>query len=92
MVNYKADYLCPACGYELNFLPWNSGFASEEICPCCGIQFGYTDSTPEGEGKEQQIRYREWWISQGMKWWSKGRPAPPNWDPKEQLRRIGIFL
>ncbi|UPY81077.1 hypothetical protein FH581_022755 (plasmid) [Leptospira weilii] len=92
MVDYRVEYLCPVCGYELDEIAWDEGSPSDEICPCCGIQFGYTDATPEGEGKKQQDSYREWWISQGMHWWSKGHSQPPNWDPKEQLKRIGIFL
>ncbi|WP_208855154.1 hypothetical protein [Leptospira alexanderi] len=93
MVDYRVEYLCPVCGFELDFLPWEGLNPSFGICPCCGIQFGYTDATPEGEGKEQQARYRKWWISQGMPWQDYGvTDPPPNWDPKEQLKRIGIFL
>ncbi|WP_061224952.1 hypothetical protein [Leptospira weilii] len=93
MVDYRVEYLCPVCGYELDFLPWEDLDPSFGICHCCGIQFGYTDATPEGEGKEEQDSYREWWISHGMEWQSKGIfDPPPNWDPKEQLKRIGIFL
>lgn len=85
--------LCPACGFTLNFAPLDDNAPPYEICPCCGIQFDYTDAADDLEGRKKlHEEYREWWISQGMQWWSKGRVAPPNWDPKEQLKRIGVFL
>jgi len=78
--------LCPACGYQLDFKPWDNRFPSDEICPCCGIQFGYDDATP---GRREPI-YEEWrsrWIADGCKWWS-GRPLPPEFDPDGQLKRL----
>ena len=78
-------YPCPVCGYpDLEEPPWNpvSG-ASYEICPSCGFEFGFTD---ESEGHS----YGEWrarWIGSGMQWWSSS-PAPPNWEPVEQVASL----
>jgi hypothetical protein len=79
-------HICPVCGYDLGFVPWDS----LEICPSCYIQFGYDDSTPGGAERRQQI-YAEWrqrWINDGMPWSSVGQPPPPGWNPTEQLKRI----
>jgi hypothetical protein len=82
---------CPVCGYNLGFSPWEGPSASDEICPCCFIQFGYDDFT-EGDASARQGIYDDWrrlWIDEGMKWHSKGRQPPYNWNPVEQLRAIG---
>jgi hypothetical protein len=84
------------CGYDLGFEPWydeiSGEAASHEICPSCGIQFGYDDVFEacgnEGSREELQLRWREEWISTGMKWNSVGIPQPLNWNPNDQLRRI----
>lgn len=84
--------ICPVCGYDLGFAPWVDDSASDEICPSCGIQFGYDDVYEacgnEGSREELQLRWREEWISAGMKWNSIGIPQPSNWNPMDQLKRI----
>jgi hypothetical protein len=34
-------------------------------------------------------RWRQEWVRQGMKWFSKGTDPPAGWNPIEQLRNIG---
>jgi hypothetical protein len=83
------ENICPACGYKLDFKPWNGISASDEICPSCGIQFGYDDAS----GKnilEREIIYQNWrknWISKGMKWYSHSE-TPTKWNPHEQLKKV----
>lgn len=81
--------LCPVCGFQLDFKPWNNVGASDEICPCCGIQFGYHDATP---GRREPI-YDEWrqrWIDDGRQW-SSTNHAPPEFDADKQLKQIGLL-
>jgi hypothetical protein len=78
----------------LGFLPWDGKSASDEICPCCYIQFGYDDTNGGDESGRDKV-YVEWkrvWIEEGMKWNSKGRRPPAEWNPADQLRLIGIQL
>ncbi len=86
--------LCPVCGHNLGFKQWEGDSASDEICPSCGIQFGYDDVTSasgvESTREEIYQMWRKKWISEGMKWFSKGRPPPINWNTRQQLKRIGI--
>ena len=82
---------CPACGFDLEFSPWDEGSPSDEICPSCGIQFGYDDAAGGDESARARI-YADWrrrWIEGGMKWWSKSA-RPEGWDPKKQLRDAGL--
>ena len=84
-MNAMSSHICPVCGNRLDFAPWDGESASDEICPCCGTQFGYDDC------HARPLVYRalrEQWISDGMRWWSTSRPAPPGWDPAAQLRRV----
>jgi hypothetical protein len=79
-------YRCPVCGYpDLAEPPrTEEGGGSFEICPSCGYQFGVTDD-------DRDISYEEWrgeWVAGGMKWWSRGRRQPPEWDPQAQLRAV----
>lgn len=81
-------FICPVCGYpNLDETPRQevSG-ASYEICPSCGFQFGVTD---EDEGYSYE-HWRQQWIDRGMPWWSNSRRPPEGWQPKHQLRNIGI--
>lgn len=94
MLHSVESDLCPVCGYRLGFAPWNGASASDEICPCCFIQFGYDDGSAEDENLRAQV-YTEWrkrWIAEGMRWNSKGRKPPHEWDPIKQLRSIGVEL
>ncbi len=86
----KRDKICPACGYpELRYGPYIIGTSeSYEICPCCGFEFGVTDMD-EGYSYEQ---WRQKWIDEGMKWWSKSRHPSTQWNPVEQLRNIGVAI
>ena len=53
-------------------------------CPSCGFHFRVTDLDPSFQTETARTR----WISDGMRWWSTSRPAPPGWDPVAQLRRL----
>jgi hypothetical protein len=62
--------LCPVCGFDLGYLPWDRATPSNEICPSCGIQYGYDDAAGGDIDKRTQI-YKEWkdrWIKEGMPW------------------------
>jgi hypothetical protein len=85
-VIYEAMW-CPACGFQLDFKPWEETSASFEICPSCGIQFGYDDAGPD----DRRTYYDQWrhnWQAGGSKWWSK-RPCPSNFDASRQIERLG---
>jgi hypothetical protein len=72
--------------------PWAGDSPSDEICPSCGIHFGYDDATPDA-GAGRRAVYDGWrarWMGNGMLWWSTGGPPPSDWDPLDQLRRIGV--
>lgn len=90
MNRFQTETLCPACGFDLGFWPWDGDSASHEICPSCGIHFGYDDAAG-GRAAERQGIYDAWrsaWKNAGMPWWSKGRPRPANWDPLAQIQRL----
>jgi hypothetical protein len=83
--------ICPVCGFALGYLPWDGGSPSDEICPSCGIQFGYDDANPDGPAGRPAI-YAEWrqrWIDGGTPWRSVGQPRPADWNPAEQVKRLG---
>jgi hypothetical protein len=88
-----ADDLCPVCGYVLGFPAWDGDSQSDEICPSCGIQFGYQDATG-GDVTRRSAIHRDWrssWIARGMPWSGAG-PAPKDWDPSAQLRRLFVVV
>lgn len=70
---YEAQ-LCPVCGYQLDFKPWDGNCSSQEICPGCGIHFGYHDACG-GQGFAARmavyLRWRATWESNGRQ--SRGR-------------------
>lgn len=74
--------ICPVCYFDDLFEPPydNRGIGSYEICPCCGFQFGYDDFPNK---KEQIILWREKWLAEGSKWFSKCR-KPKGEDSEEQ--------
>jgi len=81
---------CPACGYPLGFLAWDDDSPSHEMCPGCGIQFGYDDAAG-GNLERRRAIYEQWrqeWVRNGMRWFSKGTPVPIGWDPAKQLSRL----
>jgi hypothetical protein len=89
-VDAEVRSTCPVCGHSLDFKPWRGDSAADELCPCCGIQFGYDDAAG-GDPDERKRVHREWrqrWISSGMPWSSVGKKPPPDWDPREQLKRL----
>lgn len=84
-------HLCPVCGYDLGFAPWQGLSASDEICPCCHIQFGYDDCAG-GQPEKRAAIYYDWrteWIAEGMPW-RGSRKLPEGWDPVRQLQAIGV--
>mgnify|MGYP006899960767 FL=1 len=85
--------VCPVCGYDgleeppyANYSDPSTG--SFEICSCCGFQFG-VDDLDKGISHTE---YRDQWIKNGAKWYSKSVEKPNNWDLISQLLRIGIKL
>ena len=83
--------LCPVCGFELDFTPWEGGQqTSEKLCHSCGICFGLDDVVAH----ERQALYDKWrarWIHYGKRWWSSN-PQPADFDPDVQLKRIGVGI
>lgn len=74
------ENVCPVCDYRgLSVSPYDRyGNGSDEICPSCGFQFGINDD------QDRETAYAEWrknWIAKGCRWFSKFRPAPPDWHP-----------
>lgn len=63
--------ICPVCNYDKLFVPpYDDSIGSDEICPCCGFQFDCNDFP----NKKNQIKlWREKWIEEGCKWFSKYR-------------------
>lgn len=84
---------CPICGCELGVDPWKDNNPTNDICSCCGIEFGYEDSRPTpAERALRHAELRQAWIGKGMPWWSTITRPPHGWDPREQLKRIGVVV
>lgn len=77
---------CPVCGYDQLRDPPKD----YTICPCCGTEFDYHDASPAKSPSEMHIKLRRRWIDRGMDWWFHYEPAPPNWDPVEQLKKANL--
>ena len=79
-------FTCPVCGFpDLEEQPrGKSTGGSYEICPSCGFQFGVSD---DGRGFDFE-QWRQLWIDGGMIWDAARTKPPPDWDPREQLRRV----
>lgn len=77
---------CPACGWNhLQETPrTRSGGGSFEICPSCGFQFGVSDD----DAGHSYADWRADWVKRGMPWSSQAKPAPKEWNPEAQLRRV----
>jgi hypothetical protein len=79
-------HTCTACGWsrlrETPRTPSTGG--SYEICPSCGFQPGVTD---DDEGITPAL-HRAAWVKKGMPWSSVAAPAPKNWNPAQQLKRV----
>ena len=82
---YEAK-ICPACGFQLDFMPWADNTELEPPCPCCGIHFGYDDAT-EGLRWQAYEKWRRRWVDDGMRWWSN-KPCAAGFNPAEQLARL----
>lgn len=77
-------HICLVCNYDGLFEePYANGIASDEICPCCGFQFGLDDFD---RGEDVYEEWRNDWIKNGYRWYSRGRKAPDNWDAIKQLK------
>ena len=72
-------YICPVCNYDGLFeeLYDEEGVGADEICPCFGFQF-VCDDFPDRE-KQQNI-WKQKWIEEGCRWFSKSRKPPNGWD------------
>jgi hypothetical protein len=56
------------------------------------MQFGLHDAAG-GNEEQRPLIYRRWrddWVRKGMPWRGGGEEAPVDWDPKEQLRILGV--
>lgn len=80
-------YICEVCGYPyLDEPPYDKfGYGTYAICPCCGFEFGYDDYPDKEMGF---IDWRNNWINNGFKWFSKHTSPPVNWNPKKQLGNL----
>ena len=88
------NYICPVCGYsKLWFKPYTdyskpaTGYL--EYCPSCGFQFGVSDLA---KGDWTWRNWRRKWIKKDMEWDNPEYETPKDWDPKEQLKNIGIDI
>jgi hypothetical protein len=88
-------HICPVCGFpHLKEPPRRDEMdngGSQEICPSCGVQFGYDDHAGGDRDRRREfyVNKRKQWISAGMKWHSRSRPHPTDWDPVRQLQNVG---
>ncbi|HEX7289043.1 MAG TPA: hypothetical protein VF532_22855 [Candidatus Angelobacter sp.] len=85
-IDYSA--LCPVCGYDLGFKPWDGEIPSDEICPSCGIQFGYADVAGRNLTQRQAI-YEEWrrrWIEVSMTFSEEKLLTELDRDPDQSSR------
>ncbi|MFA6131198.1 MAG: hypothetical protein WC730_02980 [Patescibacteria group bacterium] len=98
----NGKYFCPVCGWsELTEPPYDkNGGASYEGCPACHFETGYHDDPLACGGENLNLTreemtsvFRNKWISEGMPWRAVSvtyHPEPLDWDPKKQLKNIGI--
>jgi len=75
---------CPVCTY--NGLKKDSKEKLHEICPSCGTQFGYSDSGPASQDFYHGM-LRERYITNGCKWYSRDKPRPEDFNPRENMWR-----
>lgn len=90
----RVGHICPVCGYDgLSVPAWSEGSPSDDICPSCGVQFGYDDMRrDEAERFARHAELREQWIAEGCPWKHSSTSPPPDWDPIEQIERLGIEI
>jgi hypothetical protein len=84
-----AERICPACGFKLDFTPWQNGVATERPCLCCGIYFGYDDADESGR-ESIYLLWRQRWIEGGRRWWAS-REQPADFNPPWQLARLEVL-
>lgn len=75
----RTGNVCPVCGYDSLERPADRG----EICPSCGTIFG------ESDAKLSHDELRHHWCRNGGRWWDEMSGPPPQWNPVQQLRRMG---
>jgi hypothetical protein len=80
------ERLCPACGYMLEFRPWQNNVAAEKPCPCCGLYFGHDDAD-ESRREAAYHLWRQRWVAGGRRWWAPFK-APRDYNPTWQLARL----
>lgn len=88
----KPKYKCPVCNCKSLYEPAydERGIGSDDICPCCGFQFGLHNFDYDSNEEAHNI-WRKKWIESGCVW-RHPNYMPKNWNLKEQLKEIGIFL
>jgi transcription elongation factor Elf1 len=74
-------YRCPVCGYAgLYEPPYDvDGAPASSPCHCCGTEFGVDDKL------HSIVELRKRWVDAGMPWRGRVVPAPPSWNPEQQL-------
>ena len=86
----EGSFYCRICGYDMGEEPWEVGFPDYYpncfICACCGAESGYQDYT-----FESTLEYRYEWIAKGCPWFEP-RERPTDWDYREQLKNIGVYI
>lgn len=96
MSSLSENDFCPVCCFNLGFPAWKGNSASHETCLSCGIEFGYHDvmeaSGIPGTKEEIYKMWRKKWIEKGMPWSAPKAYKPADWNPKAQLKNIGIDI
>ena len=80
------NVMCRTCGFDGD----DEYTAQEgEICGCCGYEIGYDD---RGFNNIDDARnhYLVKWAREGFPWFDAEEPKPDNWDPVNQLERVGF--
>jgi hypothetical protein len=90
----KSRNTCPVCGYpDLEEPAYDSyDCSSFEICECCGTEFGLHDKHATISKEDMHLHLRQQWAEAGFPWTGSVDDPPPNWDPREQLRKAGLSL
>ena len=89
----KPQYKCPVCNFKGLYEPAydEREIGSDDICPCCGFQFGLDDFGYSCKQEAHEV-WRKKWINDGCNWKYSKTNQPTDWDPKEQLKEINVFL
>ena len=86
--------LCPVCGYDLKL---TNVAAMVTKCPSCGFDFKEANDSPlpfhDFNAANLLVRIqRRLWMEAHMPWCATDVPKPADWDPIQQMQRIGLFL